>query len=832
MKTPSRRSPLHPVPSRRGLPLPGVRPAGATRPPGALRETENPSPTPRLVLAPSGAVAMNHDGSIESRTVRVVPVPPSGTRLYATNGAGRTLDLTGTGIVSSQGDALLVTVPAWATELAAEGREGTARTAHGALGAPVRPAGAVGDLVTLQFTGTGDAPLRVTQNGLNITRNPRPDGQPAVTGRNSFTLGATEGVPVRLRVGDWLEREFDVVPGADGWARIDTTLRRVRWPGLTPYSVIRTPNGADATTQALPDGTGARWEGRDWISGLPASVTVLTIERPDGSRVPLTVPPIVEGEREVVLREAPMPSVVTNPGLILPPRPARPGLTMNGVPLFPGQVGTPGAGSGDGGGSPPGMVNVRLRGATRAANGRPVERVLVDGNDGTGASLASGDSARWDGADWLFGLASTVRTVRVVRADGSMIDLPVPAGAGEVIVALPPPPAPVPLTLRLRALPPGSRVFVGDIDATTSPVSVPPGGWSGNVWSIGVPRGTRAVTVRYPDATTRELAVPAVAAGVNEVTVDVPAPAAAPAPETLPAQLTLRVRNARASAATTRPTFLLFVGDADATDYAQPSGARAGWDGNDWLVGLPRATRTVRVRYPSGAFGTFALALPDASTREWTIEPPSNLLAVVASDPGGGEGPEPFAPVDSLGNTRVWMIDPPAGTYAVAIGSAQTYSPDRTEAIPLETRRLAGVTTQMRLGAPPPNPDGTFAANYGSIPPTWVTEARLPDGPASAWHTGRVEVVLPSGERIPVTLAPVPTDGVFNVDLSAYPGARPTTSSVSGGTATADGGIGLGTLALGAAAIGAAVWGVRRYATRSNPSPASPPRARRRHRHR
>jgi len=826
MKHNTRRSPVSPLSGRRALPLPSARPAGAVRPPGALREMANPSPTPRLALAPAGAVTMGAEG-VEGVTVRVVPVPPTGTRLYAQDGRGRTLDLTGTGIISARGDALLLTVPAWATELAAEGREGVARTA---LPSSVRPAGLPGDLVTLEITGTGSESLRITQNGVNITSTPRPDGTPARTGRNGITLGATEGVPVRVRVGSFAEREFDVV-AENGTARIDATLRRVRWPNFTPYAVIRLPNGVDATTQALPDGTGARWEGRDWISGLPGNVSVLAVERPDGTRAALTVPPIVEGEREVVIRETPLALFGTAPAP-LPTRPTRPGLLLMGGPTTLGGLGGGGSSSGggsDGGGSaPPGLVNVRLRGATRGASGRPAERVLVDGNDGTAASLADGNAARWDGADWIFGLASTVRTVRVVRADGSMVDLPVPAGSGEVLVQLPAPPAPVPLTLRLRALPPGSRVFVGEIDATTSPVSVPPGGWSGNVWSIGVPRGTRAVTIRYPDATTRELAVPAVAASVNEVTVDVPAPAA---PEALPANLTLRVRNARATDSVARPSFLLFVGDADATDWSQPSGARAGWDGNDWLVGLPRATRTVRVRYPSGSFGTFTLALPEAGTREWTIEPPSNLLAVVA------EGPEGFAPVDSLAFARIRMVDPPAGTYAVARGLPAPVSPDRTEAVPLEERRLEGVTTQMRLGAPPPNPDGTLAANYGAIPPVWVTEARLPDAPGSTWQTMGADVVLPSGERLPVALSPVPTDGVFVVDLSRYPGARPTAHGSDAAGAASDGGIGLGTLALGAAALGAAVWGARRYAarggaTRSNPSPAPTHRARRRRAHR
>lgn len=160
-----------------------------------------------------------------------------------------------------------------------------------------------------------------------------------------------------------------------------------------------------------------------------------------------------------------------------------------------------------------------------------------------------------------------------------------------------------------------------------------------------------------------------------------------------------------------------------------------------------------------------------------------------------------------LANARIWMIDPPAGTYAVAKNAEG------------QERRLDGPTTQLAAAAvlsPSDMPNGVapLAGNASSV--VWVTEALFPDGTASGgvqvpWVTATASIVLPDGTRLPVSLSPVPMDGILRVQLSSYPGARPTQSSSGGGVATANagGGIGFGTVAIVGGAV-AALWYYRK----------------------
>lgn len=436
----------------------------------------------------------------------------------------------------------------------------------------------------------------------------------------------------------------------------------------------------------------------------------------------------------------------------------------------------PGEGGG-GGEGPPVMRNVRLRGVTLGAGGGPSVVVLVDGADGTRASLADGRAARWDGADWLFGIASSIRSVRVRYPDGSARDLALPNAAPgtEVLLEVPAPPAPLPMGVRARNAVPGSRFFVGSTDVTVM-LPTPDGRaarWEGADWLFGVPAGTRVVRVRYPDGSARDLALPAARAG-DSVAVD----AAAPATASPPARINVRVRGLRRGA-DGLPTTQLFVGEEDATAWALANGDPARWDGDDWIISVPRTTREVRLRYPSGSVGTAALAVPTEATREFLVEAAEDAQALVVDD---GSGPLEIAPTSTLAFVRVWLIDPPNGTRLYRSPSAPAASPDE----------LSGYGTDIAGAVALPG------SGRASVP---VYEYRLPDTADGSIRTVAVWAVLPDGTRIDVPLSPVPSDGILRVDLSRHPGTR--SATIHGAD---DGGVGLGTVAVVAAGLAGAGW--------------------------
>lgn len=188
--------------------------------------------------------------------------------------------------------------------------------------------------------------------------------------------------------------------------------------------------------------------------------------------------------------------------------------------------------------------------------------------------------------------------------------------------------------------------------------------------------------------------------------------------------------------------------------------------------------------------------VPDPTDALHFMLPLSWSGATDMSYPGSAPPPRP----GNLANVRIWMIDPPAGTYAIAKNAAG------------EERRLDGPTTQLSAAAvlnPSDMPNGIapLAGNASDV--VWVTEGLFPDG--SGWTTATASIVLPNGTRLPVSLSPVPQDGILRVQLSSYPGARPTQPSTGSGphTASAGGGIGFGTVAVVGGAA-AALWYYRK----------------------
>jgi len=782
-------------PSRRRIPLvPSSRVDSGASVPMHTRAAHAASPPVR----PSG--------NARPFTVRVVPVPPVGAALYARGANGRSEELTGRGVIAPEGDALLVAVPAWTSRLTA--------VLAGEVVADVvlaRPSGAVGDAVTLEIAeATGLS--AVLQGAQNITRMPTPDGAPARWGDpaagypiTSYFLGATEGAePITVRATGRRARVFALGPVASGRTRIDLNVRAVRWRRIPEGATIRLTDrdGTNITTNPLPNGAPAGWDGADWLSGVPVATRAVTIESPDGTTQAVALPEVPENERELAVDVAPRELTIVAPVLptLSPPPPRERTFVGPGMILHE-------LGGGGGGDAPPGMVNVRLRGAARGANGRPAVAVLVNGADGTGASLADGNAARWDGADWLFGLASTVRTLRVRYADGAERDLAVPAaigGATEVVVDLPSPPAALPVGVRVRGTVPGSRFFVGAQDVTVllpTPDGVP-ARWDGPDWLFGVPEGTRELRVRLPSGAERAVALPAARAGAS-VTVDGPTEPALAAP---PAFLTLRVRGA-ARGGDGLPTLMVFLDGHDITTGQLPDGRPAQWDGTDWLLGFPRSARRLQLRYASGAVGTLDLPLPTDASAEVLFEAPQD----VQQQHTDGDGPLEVAPTSTLAFVRVWLIDPPRSTRLY-----------RREAIPEGVVNVMAPTPQELTGY------GTDIAGHVALPGSGrasvpVYEYRFPDTADGSVHTGEAWAELPDGARVDVPLSPVPSNGVLRVDLSRHAGDR--SATVHG--ASAGGGLGVGTAVVvgGLVAAGWAFFGRRPPrghrspdASRDNPS--------------
>jgi hypothetical protein len=755
------------------------------------QSSRSASPAPSMPSAP-----VRPSGAARPFTVRVVPPPPPGAALYARGANGRSEELTGRGVIAPEGDALLVDVPAWTLRL-------TALVAGQVVADVVlaRPSGAVGDAVTLELTeATGLA--AVLQGASNITRMPTPDGAPARWGDpaagypiTSYFLGATEGgEALTVRATGRPARVFALGPVASGRTRIDLALRAVRWRRIPEGATIRLTDrdGTNITTNPLPNGAPAGWDGADWLSGVPVATRAVTIEKPDGTTQAVALPALPEGERELAVDVAPRELAILAPVVPLPPARERtfvtPGMVLYDV----------GGGGGGGGDAPPGMVNVRLRGASRGANGRPAMTVLVNGADGTGASLADGAPARWDGADWLFGLAASVRSIRARYADGAEHDLAVPvasAGATEVVVDLPAPPAALPVGVRVRGAVPGSRFFLGTTDVTLL-LPTPDGAparWDGADWLFGVPEGTRELRVRLPSGTERTLALPAARAGTS-VTVEGPTE---PAPAAPPAFLTLRVRGA-VRGGDGLPTLMVFYDGRDITTGQLPDGRPARWDGADWLLGFPRAARALQLRYASGAVGTLDLPLPTDEGREVLFEAPQDVQQTNAN----GDGPLEVAPTSTLAFVRVWLIDPPRGTRLFRRAAI----PDGVVHVaPPPAQEIAGYGTDLAGSVVLP------ASGRASVP---VYEYRLPDTADGTVRTGEVWAALPDGSTRAVALAPVPPDGILRVDLSGVPGDRSATVHA----ASSGGGFGVGAVvAVGAvAAAGWALFG--RRAPRNNPS--------------
>lgn len=443
------------------------------------------------------------------------------------------------------------------------------------------------------------------------------------------------------------------------------------------------------------------------------------------------------------------------------------------------------------GAGPPTLVDVRLRGMPRAANGMPAARLSTpEGFDTTSSSRASGDAARWEGDAWVIGLASTTRSLGIRYPNGGELALVIPAaptGSREVTVDVPAAPAAMPVAVRVRGAVAGSRFFVGAVDAS---LVTPPDGrgarWDGDAWLFGVPHGTRSLRVRFPDGAELPLALPEAAPGAS-VAVDSPRP---PPPVATEGRVPLRVRGARRDQAQAAPTFTLVLAGRDVTGGQQPDGRPAAWDGNDWIVGIPRGTGSIQVRFASGRVGTFSLRTDLEG--EVAIEVPSDQIPL---DAAPGDGPLVVAPTTTLAFVRVWLIDPPIGTKLFRVFTRDGV----VNVAPNPPQEVAGYGAQLNGATVLP---GSARA---TVP---VFEHRLPDTADGSDRTVEAWALLPSGERVDVPLSPVPSDGILRLDLSAKPGER----------ASADSGPGLGTIVVVGAVVAAGVLLVRRSAARNNPS--------------
>lgn len=585
------------------------------------------------------------------------------------------------------------------------------------------------------------------------------------------------------------------VPAAPLAQRVNVRLNFPAQRAARIFAIASTGGvGDDVTVTPLANGTNATWDGNAWVFGLPVGVGEIQIRYEDGTTQRLAVPLVGAGETAIV-------NV---------PAPER-------------------AGMGEGGGGPI-RTNPTQRIVVRARGLLPGSTILYNGQDVTGTALSDGTPAGWVPGSatpvWRFSLpqAAAGRTITVrYPGTGGERTLAVGPGAspdGAFDVTVPPPDSPVranTIDLRIEGVLEGDAVFVGDAEAT---------GWTradnrpalyeaaSRARTIGIPAATTQVRVRQTDGVVRTFAVPPPVNGVSTLSIPFD-----------PARLGAGGEGGGGGLVTGSRRIRVFLMDLPGA-VSTGSVLRVTSDGRD-ITDQPLPTGVAASRSP-GRTGRGVTEMPTATFGfDYTPNTPQSLTvtvgdprwpnldetrtfpvraADVAADPSdplhsvlrlsweagvpvaGSGGGTPRT--GGLSGVRVWMIDPPAGTYAVA-----------KDAAGLE-RRLDGPTTELAAVAAM----GEAAQGRERV---WVTEGVLPDGAPmtgsgqTPWVTSSVRVVLPNGESLPVSLAPVPTDGILRVQLSSYAGPRPTQSSAGGGghlaTAPAEGGGGL--LWLGALAL-------------------------------
>lgn len=418
------------------------------------------------------------------------------------------------------------------------------------------------------------------------------------------------------------------------------------------------------------------------------------------------------------------------------------------------------------------------------------EPFFVPSGGGTGGSLQGlslTPSAQTIGTLNL-GLPRSARSI-IVRYGPSTVaawPVPQPDSVDRVTIDVTTPPF---VALDLSELPPFSRVF--DLDRNTDITEVPPpgggGGWltigSRRVWRVGIPSTTRRIRVKYPSGQERDFSV-----GTNFVegivAVAVPSdPGAPPPPQqqqpppprqippvTEPSpSITLRVRGARRDITQRDPLFTLHMEDpqggvgANATNYQRPDGRAAGWDGLDWLIGIPRTTRRMRIRSVSSdqITGTIEIPVLRAEVSEHIISPSSSILfgEVRARDiPLSAEESKTdtivsFEP-NPLAGVRVWLIRPPSGVRLVA--SVETRGPGRSPPVVRDDELKLDVA---QLALPVPGSDQRVTRT--------VAQGRLPDAADRSVVTRELHAVSADGSRTRIPLSHLPSDGILRIDLGS-----------------------------------------------------------------
>lgn len=580
--------------------------------------------------------------------------------------------------------------------------------------------------------------------------------------------------------------------GGVGGVRTNTDQRfeaRVRF--TTPqsarfYAAAGDILGADLTTTPPPSGVAAQWVGSAWVFGVPVGTRRLAVVYPDGFRQFADLPAVAQGQSVTV------------------DLPARPGATSES------------------------MLNLRIE------NTAAGDQVFVGEADATTSRLANGAAATYDAATRVrtIGIPNTTTQVRVRTVDGQVRTFTVPTPVSGVATIRIPAPDVAPTRKDVRALgfPPGAKLFVDGIDVTNAPLtSGQPAGWTDSSrtdWIFSVPSAARSVTVEYPSRASRTLLINRVppsglASEFYEITVPVDTTALGGGSgngNLLSVARRIKVV-LRLLPDSDPPARVMYNGqDISSTPLPDGSPARRGPNNGTGINMMefgfdynPAIAQSFGVEVGGGTRGGLTA---DRVTREMQVlardivpDPSDALNYVLDASWPFGQSLNAAPATDTgrtggLANVRIWMIDPPAGTYAIAKNAAG------------EERRLDGPTTQLAAAAvlnPSDMPNGVAPLAGGASNVVWVTEALFPDA-AGGWTTASASIVLPDGTRLPVSLSPVPMDGILRVQLSAYPGARPTQSS-SGGGATQAGaygdGIGLGTVAI-VGGIGAGLWYYRK----------------------
>jgi hypothetical protein len=545
--------------------------------------------------------------------------------------------------------------------------------------------------------------------------------------------------------------------------------------------------GVDITTNPPPSGVAAQWVGSAWVLGVPVGTQRLAVVYPDGFRQFANLPAVAQGQSVTI------------------DLPARPSATSEG------------------------RFDLRIENASAG------DRVFVGDADSTTANLANGAASTYDAATRVrtIGVPNGTTAVRVRTTDGVVrsFTVPPPAAGVSTIRIAPPDAVATRKDVIARGFSPGAKLFVDGIDVTNAPLtSGAPAGFvrardnaSGRDitttdWAFSVPSAARSVTIEYASRASRTLLInnmPASGLTSSYDYIDVPVDTTvlgggSGGGNMLSVARRIRVRLAGLPTDTSQVRVMYSGQDISSTPLPDGSPARRsasviefGFDYN------PAIAQELAVSADGGTLLVPVLArdvVPDPTDAlhyAWGAAWPFNQPRP-ATDTGRTGG---------LANVRIWMIDPPAGTYAVAKNAAG------------EERRLDGPTTQLAVAAvlnPSDMPNGIapLAGNASNV--VWVSEALFPDGGAqsgsgqSPWVTATASIVLPDGTRLPVALSPVPMDGILRVQLSAYPGARPSQSSTGGGTAIANagGGIGFGTVAIVSGAA-AALWYYRKSLSRA-----------------